>query len=74
MEEYLRSRVPWGAGPSLKEKTDEVGIDFDKFIDQLSKNKTDMEMAKEFGVSEKTIFHLRDHFERKGLGSVIGQD
>ncbi|MFZ5650500.1 MAG: helix-turn-helix domain-containing protein, partial [Bacillota bacterium] len=32
MEEYLRSRVPWSTEPSLKQKTDEAGVDFDRFI------------------------------------------
>ncbi|ADG82176.1 helix-turn-helix domain-containing protein [Thermincola potens] len=74
MEEFIRSRVPWSAGPSLIEMTDEVGIDFDSFIDGLAQNKSDMEMAEEFGVTEKTIYYLRNQFERKGLGSTIGQD
>ncbi len=74
MEEFLRSRVPWSAGPSLKEMTDEVGIDFDRFIEGLKNQKSDMEIANDFGVTEKTIYYLRDHFERKGLGSTVGQD
>ena len=74
MEEYIRSRVPWSTEPSLKFKTNEVGIDFDEFIEGLKENKTDTEMAEEFGCSEKTIFHLRDHFIRKGIGSIMGQD
>ncbi|MFZ5597305.1 MAG: helix-turn-helix domain-containing protein [Bacillota bacterium] len=74
MEEYLRSRVPWSTEPSLKEKTDELGIDFDRFIHGLKYNKPDIEMAGEFGVSENAIRHLREHFERKGLGSIMGQD
>ena len=74
MEEYLRSRVPWSAGPSLKQKTDELGVDFDVFIDGLKNNRTDMEMAREFGVSEKAVGHLRDHFMTRGLGSIMGQD
>lgn len=74
MEEYLRSRVPWSAGPSLKQKTDELGIDFDNFIDSLKHNRSDMEMAAGFGVSEKAVKHLRDHFMSRGLGSIIGQD
>ncbi len=74
VEEYLRSRVPWGTEPSLKQKTDELGVNFDRFIDGLKHNRTDMEMAMEFGVSEKAIKHLREHFLRRGLGSVLGQD
>lgn len=74
METFLRSRVPWEAGPNLKEMTDEIGIDFDRFIEDIGANKTDMEMASEFGVTEKAVANLREHFYRKGLGSVMGQD
>ncbi|MHB8917833.1 MAG: helix-turn-helix domain-containing protein [Desulfocucumaceae bacterium] len=74
MEEYLRSRVPWSTGPSLKQKTDEVGVDFDGFIDGLKNNRSDVEIAGEFGVSEKVISHLREHFITHGLGSIMGQD
>ncbi|MCL6609988.1 MAG: helix-turn-helix domain-containing protein [Peptococcaceae bacterium] len=74
MEEYLRSRVPWSTGPSLKQKTDELGVDFDRFIEGLKCNLPDMEMAREFGVSEKAIKHLKDHFMTRGLGSIMGQD
>ncbi|MFZ5644277.1 MAG: helix-turn-helix domain-containing protein [Bacillota bacterium] len=74
MEEYLRSRVPWTTEPSLKQKTEELGIDFDRFIYGMKYDKSDIELAGELGVSEKTIGHLRDHFIRKGLGSTMGQD
>lgn len=65
---------PWGRGPGLKEMTQEVGIDFDQFIECLRLNRTDAEMAVEFDVSEKTITCLRNHFERYGLDSVMGGD
>lgn len=68
------SRVPWGYGPSLKEKTDEAGIDFDSFIDGLKNDLSDQEMAQRFNVSAKTIADLRDHFMTRGLDSVMGQD
>jgi len=74
MEEYIRSRVPWSTEPSLKTKTKEVGIDFDLFIDAIKNNKSDMEMAKEFGVNEKVIKHLKEHFFAHGVGSIMGQD
>ncbi|OAT81769.1 histidine kinase [Desulfotomaculum copahuensis] len=74
MEEFIRSRVPWSTEPSLKTKTDEVGIGFDVFIEGLKNNRTDAEMAAEFGVTEKLIAHLRDHFMRFGVGSIMGQD
>lgn len=74
MESFLRSRVPWEAGPNLKEMTDEVGIDMDRFVEAIGANKSDTEMASEFAVSEKTITCLKDHFFSKGLGTTIGQD
>lgn len=74
MEAFFRSRVPWEAGPNLKEMTDEIGIDMDRFVEAIGANKTDMEMASEFGVSEKAIASLKDHFFRKGLGTTVGQD
>ncbi|WP_418792441.1 helix-turn-helix domain-containing protein [Phosphitispora sp. TUW77] len=74
METFLRSRVPWEAGPNLKELTDEVGIDMDRFVESIGANKTDVEMASEFGVSQKTIQALKEHFYSRGIGSTIGQD
>jgi DNA-binding CsgD family transcriptional regulator len=46
----------------------------DRFVEAIGANKSDMEMASEFGVSEKTIESLREHFFRKGLGTTVGQD
>ncbi len=74
MEIFLRSRVPWEAGPNLKEMTDEIGVDMDSFVEAIGANRTDMEMASEFGVSEKTIQALKEHFYSKGLGTTVGQD
>ena len=68
------SKVPWGLQPSLKDKTNELGIDFDKFIESIKLNRSDSEMAEEFGVSKETIAHLREHFERYGLQSIVGRD
>lgn len=74
MEEFIRSRVPWSTEPSLKFKAQEVGIDYDELVDGIGSGKTDTEMAEEFDVTEKLIYHLRDHFMRNGLGSIMGQD
>lgn len=68
------SRAPWSTQPSLKLKTDEVGIDFDAFIRGLAANKSDEEMAAAFGVPVATIANLRQHFIRFGVDSVVGQD
>jgi hypothetical protein len=74
MESFLRSRVPWEAGPNLKELAEEVGVNMDSFVDSIGANKSDVEMAEEFDISEKTVAHLKEHFFRKGLGTTIGQD
>lgn len=74
MTEEFRSRVPWSPEPSLKEKAREVGVDFDRLIDLLAARKSDEEMAAELGASAAVVSHLRRHFERYGVHSVIGQD
>lgn len=74
MKEDYWSRAPWGLQPSVKEMAEEVGIDFDCFIEGMAKNMSDVELAEELGVTEKTINHLRDHFERFGVHSIVGQD
>lgn len=58
---------------SLKQKTNEVGVNYDAFIEGLRVNQSDMEMANEFAVPEGTIRNLREHFESEiGLNSIIG--
>lgn len=73
-DSFIQSRVPWSSGPSLKEMAGEVGVDVDRFIDGIKNDKTDAEMAEDFDVSEKLIYHLRDHFYSHGIDSVMGQD
>ncbi len=73
-DSFIQSRVPWSLGPSLKEMAGEVGVDVDRFIDGIKNDKTDAEMAEAFDVSEKLIYHLRDHFYTHGIDSVMGQD
>lgn len=74
MEKNILSRAPWSPEPSLKFKAEEVGIDFDDLIEGFKNDKSDKEMAEEFDVTEKLIYHLRDHFMHKGLHSIMGQD
>lgn len=73
-EEFFRSRIVWSTQPSLKQVAAEVGVDYSELVDRFAVDKNDMEIAEEFGVSTKVINHLRDHFERYGLGSIMGQD
>jgi len=73
-EKNSLSRVPWSLQPSLRDKTNELEIDFDKFIENLKLNRSDSEMAKEFGVSKDVIAQLRQHFEKYGIQSIVGRD
>ncbi len=73
-EKNYLSRAPWSIQPSLKEMTEDIGINFDVFIDCLKRNKKDMEIANDFNVSENTIKSLRSHFEKYGIQSIVGQD
>ncbi len=74
MKDEHVSRAPWSLQPSLKEKADEAGVNFDKFIEGLKYNKSDNEMAEELGTSSKVIKNLRHHFEKYGVQSIVGQD
>ncbi|CCO09376.1 hypothetical protein [Desulforamulus hydrothermalis] len=74
MEEFIRSRVPWSTEPSLQTKASEVGVDFDALIEGIKNNRSDEEMAKEFGVTPKCIGYLKEHFWTHGIGSIMGQD
>jgi len=74
MDNDYVSRVPWGLEPSLKDKTNEVGINFDEFIAGLKEGKSNFEMAQEFKVSEKLISHLKNHFTQFGVHSIVGRD
>ncbi len=74
MENMGSPGPPWGWQPSLQAMVEEMGIDFDRFITRLRVGATDEEMAQEFGVSTKVISSFRDHFERFGIDSVMGQD
>lgn len=73
-DSFLQSRVPWSTEPSLKDMSQEVGVDYDRLIDGIKKNKSDTEIAGELAVSEKIIYHLRDHFYSHGIHSIMGQD
>ncbi|MGI9953226.1 helix-turn-helix domain-containing protein [Moorellaceae bacterium AZ2] len=73
-ERFAPSRVPWSTRPSLKNMAEEAGIDFDAFMSALAANKSDTEMASAFGVPAEVVSRLRDHFERCGLQSIMGED
>lgn len=74
MHRKFGSRVPWSLDLSLKDKAEEVGVNFNAFIEQLALKRTDTEMAREFAVSEEVISYLRRHFEDFGIHSIVGQD
>ncbi|MGB9792023.1 MAG: helix-turn-helix domain-containing protein [Thermacetogeniaceae bacterium] len=65
---------PWSWQPSLRELTEEAGVDFDEFLRCLRDGAADEAMAQKFNISVQTIANLREHFERYGIDSVIGQD
>ena len=71
---FIPSRVPWSTEPSLKDMAQEVGVDYDRLIDGIKEDKSDSEIAGELAVSEKLIYHLRDHFYTRGIQSIMGQD
>ncbi|WP_084019355.1 hypothetical protein [Desulfuribacillus alkaliarsenatis] len=71
---YGTRGAPWGWQESLQSKTQEVGVDFDHFIECLRLQMDDEKMAEVFHVPEKTIFHLRNHFEKYGIDSMVGWD
>ena len=73
-ESFHESRVPWSSEPSLQEMAREAGVDADRFIECLKEDKSDAEIAEELNVSEKLVYHLRDHFYTHGVDSIVGQD
>lgn len=73
-EGFKGSFPPWSRIPSLKEMTEETGIDFDKFIDCIKENMSTLEMAGMFNVSGQTIENLKEHFYKYGISSVMGGD
>ncbi|MDD2585197.1 MAG: helix-turn-helix domain-containing protein [Syntrophomonadaceae bacterium] len=73
-EGFKGSFPPWSRIPSLKEMTEETGIDFDKFVDCIKEGVSTVEMASMFDVSSQTIENLRGHFYKYGISSVMGGD
>jgi len=53
---------------------EEAGLEFDKFLEDIKNGKTDDEIAQQTGVSREVISNLREHFEKYGIDSVMGQD
>ncbi|MDD4237143.1 MAG: helix-turn-helix domain-containing protein [Desulfotomaculaceae bacterium] len=71
---FIQSRVPWSTEPSLQDIAQEVGVDYDRLIEGIKEDKSDSEIAGELAVSDKLIYHLRDHFYTRGIHSIMGQD
>ncbi|MFY9140746.1 MAG: hypothetical protein WBJ83_00135 [Thermacetogeniaceae bacterium] len=65
---------PWSLQPSLQLMLEEAGLDIDRFLDDIRKGKTDDEIAQQTGVSKEVISSFREHFEKYGIDSVMGQD
>lgn len=72
--QFSTSGAPWGLEPSLEARCEEVGIDFDDFIEGLKNNKTDAELSSQFDVTETTISSLREFFVHNGIDTTVGQD
>ncbi|WP_366921763.1 helix-turn-helix domain-containing protein [Metallumcola ferriviriculae] len=70
----FKSRMPHCPEVSLKEKAREENVDYNNFLDHLSAQKSDEEMADELGISLRTVEHLREQFEKVGVHSIIGQE
>ncbi|MGI6678899.1 MAG: helix-turn-helix transcriptional regulator [Dehalobacterium sp.] len=74
MHNDFPSRVPWNWQPHFNEICAEENVDPNLLIDAFANNESDREIAGIFNTTEKTIRHLRNHFEKYGIGSVMGQD
>lgn len=69
------SGPPWSIEPSMHFLCDEVGVDYQRFIAGLAKNKNEMEMARELGVDQKTIAGLKELFYRnEAINGNYGRD
>lgn len=73
-DEYSTKGAPWGYRESLKEMCNELGMDFDQYIDKLDREWSDEEIAAEFDIPVKSASYLREHFMKYGIDSVMGQD
>jgi len=65
---------PWSRLPSLKEMTEEAGIDFEQFIENIEGGCSTRDMARKFGIDEQTIKFLKEHFFKYGVNSIMGGD
>lgn len=68
------SYPPWSRIPSVEEMAAEVGIDGAEFLRSLQSGLEAEQLAEKFGVSQKTIEYLYDHFMHYGVGSIMGGD
>ena len=74
MSERDMSRAPWSTEPSLKQKAQDLGVDFDQLIEEIKSDHSDPEIAKRLGITVKATRHLKNHFMTHGVGSIMGQD
>lgn len=65
---------PWSRIPSLKEMTEEAGIDCDQFIEWIGGGKTADEIAHLTNISPEVSRALYGHFMHYGISSVMGGD
>jgi hypothetical protein len=65
---------PWSRIPGLNEMCEEVGVDFDSFVEDLKTGANLDDMVIKYGVSMETMSLLQKHFMKYGLSSVMGGD
>lgn len=65
---------PWSRMPSLKEMSEEVGIDFDDLVKAIRTEMSPSEMSQRFDISEELASNFTEHFFRYGIGSVMSGD
>lgn len=66
--------APWSRIQSIKEMTEEAGIDFKEFIKGMENKEEPGYMAQRFKVEEDIIKSLQEHFWKYGVSSVMGGD
>ncbi len=54
--------APWGTEESMEYVCEEMGVDYDTFVEGVKNNRADEEMASELGVGEAAVKALKERF------------
>lgn len=66
---------PWGKEPSMKIVCEDLGVDYNQFINALKEDKSDINMANELGVKKEVVESLRKRFyDMEAISGNTGQD